>query len=273
MYAVKRVSPGFKRKNAVLTSDSDRMRNFIHALRSATPTRTQSLLHSLRVSESTPEVTDLLNSLQDRPPLYHQDSDPASSSVPSHPSLSTETTRTLSVSPASTLDSTDQPSLCSPISSAERDICSNEPDPSPFTDLQVQIPSREILERCIATFYAESGQMFHVLSRDQVESQFQTMYGQADHRSRRLAACELCALAAIGSQYTEDLVSTQIVQALYSVAKHLLDDLIDDDGVRAAKTCALLGMYNVMNKEKVAMTFIGEYLQYRCKNQLTILTF
>ncbi|CAD0111801.1 unnamed protein product, partial [Aureobasidium uvarum] len=79
---------------------------------------------------------------------------------------------------------------------------------------------------------------------------------QADKQALRVAACELCAVAAIGSQYIKESLPEGIQQNVYSAAKHLLEDTLTFDANRAAKTCVMLCLYNVMSKQKVAMTFV-----------------
>lgn len=69
--------------------------------------------------------------------------------------------------------------------------------------------------------------------------------------------CEVCASAAVGSQYSHGKVSAQAGHQFYNIARHLLDDAIQVDPLRGMKVCALLAMYNIVIKGSVALAFIG----------------
>lgn len=267
------VNPGetrftaLKRKNANLVSDSDRMRNFIEALRSASPSEAQSLLQNLRTCDDPANALELLTlplplpqsqpqsqSQQQFQPLVCSDSDPSSSSA--QPSSDTTPTTNASLESPTLLSDITGPSSQPPSSGFEHDILPIESSLQPFADFGTQLPSHDALKACVCAFYNEAGKMFHVFPLEQIESHFVTLAGQGDKQARRLAACELSAVAAIGSQYIKDVLTKGTERRMYSIAKHLLEDVVTIDSLRAAKVCALLGMFNIMSKEKVAMTFV-----------------
>jgi hypothetical protein len=261
------VNPGetrftaLKRKNATLATESDRMQKFIDALRSASPSRAQDMLRHLRTSDDgAAAANQLLSTLTSSPSeghphfLHHRNSDSSISSGPSPPSNS-DSVQT----PHTSRSRSSNPNTKSiPPFPFEDDTSLTEAPYQPFSDFERPLPSTDALHKCIEAFHDESGKLFHVFSRSHVEAQFQILAGQGGKQALRLAACELCAVAALGSQYVKETLPEGTERNLYGVAKHLLEDVVTVDTTRAAKVCAMLGMFNIMNKQKVAMTFVGK---------------
>ena len=236
------------------------MQKFIDALRSASASQAQDMLRHLRTSDDGLAAADqLLSTLISpesdgpTPSLHHRNSTSSISSGPSPPSNS-DTAQTPHTS-RSRSSNTNNKSL--PSFTLDDDTSLVDTSYHPFSDLDRPLPSTDALHKCIDAFYNESGKLFHVFSRSHTEAQFHILAGQADKQALRLAACELCAVAALGSQYIKESLPEGTEQNLYGVAKHLLEDVVTVDTTRATKVCAILGMFNIMNKQKVAMTFVG----------------
>ncbi|KAK6002629.1 hypothetical protein QM012_001379 [Aureobasidium pullulans] len=255
------VNPGetrftaLKRKNASLVTESDRMHKFIEALRSASPSQAQEMLNSLRTTAdaSTQFLSTLAHFDPESQPLHRQESDPSVSSGPSPPSNND----TVSTPPTSRSRSSNSSNTNPSSSFPFDDTPAADAHSPPFADFERPVPSIDVLRKCISTFYNESGKLFHVFSPSHVETQFQILAAaQDDKQARRLATCELCAVGALGSQYTKETLAEGTQQSMYSAAKHLLEDAVTVDTGRAAKICVLLCLFNIMNKQKVAMTFV-----------------
>jgi len=262
------VNPGetrftaLKRKNASLLTESDRMQKFIHALRDASPSRAQDMLRDFRSADDDDhgrakhEMSTLTPSTFDGPPhlLHHQNSDSSISSGPSPPSNSDIPQTPNTSRSRSSNTNTNTKSL--PSFPSEHDNSLVQTPYQPFSDFERPLPSTHALRKCVEAFYHESGKLFQVYSRSHIEAHFQLLEAQGDKQALRLAVCELCAVAALGSQYMKEILPEGTEQTMYNAAKHLLEDVVTVDTTRAAKVCAILGMFNIMNKEKVAMTFV-----------------
>lgn len=239
------------------------MQKFIDALRSASASQAQDMLRHLRTSDNGVAAADqlfstLTSSESDSIPhsLHHRNSSSSISSGPSPPSNSdTAQTPHTSRSRSSNTNTNPLPPLI-----FKDDTSVVETSYHPFSDFERPLPNTETLHKCIEAFYNESGKLFHVFSRSHVEAQSQILAEQGDKQVLRLATCELCAVAALGSQYIKETVPEGTEQNLYGAAKHLLEDVVTVDTTRAAKVCAILGMFNIMNKQKVAMTFVGKLM-------------
>lgn len=250
-----------KRKNASLVTESDRMQKFIEALRAASPSQAQEMLNTLRTADASTQLLSTLAHYDPEPqpqPLQRQESDSSVSSGPSPLSsngndstLTPHTSRSRSCNSSTNTD----PSL--PVD----DTPALDTHSQSFSDCERPLPSVDVLRKCTSTFYNESGKLFQVFSPSHIEAQFQILAdAQSDKQARRLATCELCAVGAIGSQYIKEkeYLPEGTQQNIYSAAKHLLEDAVTSDANRAAKTCVMLTLYNCMNKQKVAMTFVGK---------------
>lgn len=102
-----------------------------------------------------------------------------------------------------------------------------------------------------------TGILFHIFTKDQGDRAFDEMLRGAESTVPRISMCEVCASAAVGSQYSHGKVSAQAGHQFYNIARHLLDDAIQVDPLRGMKVCALLAMYNIVIKGSVALAFIG----------------
>lgn len=248
------------------------MHKFIEALRSASPAQAQNMLQDLRTCDGAKDLLSTLTLSQSQPhELRHRDSDSSvSSNNPSPPSMTTDTILTPHTSRSRSANSDGKLNpLLSQLSSngfENESPSSTEATYQPFSDFERQLPSRGTLQECINSFHKEAGKLFHVFSLNHIESQFSVMYGQGDKQAQRVAACELSAVGALGSQYIRESQPEGTAQKMYSVAKHLLEDVVSVDATRAAKVCAMLGLFNIMSKEKVAMTFVGKYFLRPCRS-------
>jgi hypothetical protein len=237
------------------------MQKFINALRSASPSRTQDMLRHFRSADDDGSAKQLLSTLTPSAfdgsphPLHHRDSDSSISSGPSPPS-NPDTPQTPNTS-RSRSSNTNTKSIPPPFP-FEDDVSLVETPYQPFSDFERPLPSTDALHKCVEAFYTEAGKLFHVFSRSHIEAQFHILAGQGDKQALRLAACELSAVAALGSQYIKETLPEGTEQSMYNAAKQLLEDVVTVDTTRASKVCAILGMFNIMNKQKVAMTFVGK---------------
>ncbi|KAG9635400.1 hypothetical protein KCU64_g15031, partial [Aureobasidium melanogenum] len=259
------VNPGetrftaLKRKNASLITESDRMHKFIEALRSASPSQAQEMLNSLRTADASTQLLSTLAHSDPEPepePLQRQESDSSVSSGPSPPSTidATSTILTPHTSRSRSCNSSTNSDPSCPLD----DTPAVDTHSISFSDCERPLPSVDVLRRCISAFYNESGKLFQVIPSSHVETQFQILAAaQGDKQARRLAICELCAVGAIGSQYIKEYLPEGVQQNMYSAAKHLLEDAVTADASRAAKICVMLCMYNIMDKQKVAMTLVA----------------
>jgi len=120
---------------------------------------------------------------------------------------------------------------------------------------ELELPSADFVRQAAEAFYFCSGKLFHVFDRDWTELNFQNVFhDELDRDARRVALCELCCVAAVGALYMEEQLFVE--DRLYRISRALLTDAILANPLRAAKCCILLGMFNIMNKGTVALSYI-----------------
>ncbi|KAG9674117.1 hypothetical protein KCU99_g3632, partial [Aureobasidium melanogenum] len=215
------------------------------------------MLNSLRTADA---PTQLLSTLAhfdpESEPLQRQESDSSVSSGPSPPS--TIDTTNIILTPHTSRSRSCNSSTNSDPSFSLDDTLAIDTHSQSFSGCERPLPSIDLLRKCISAFYNESGKLFQVISSSHVETQFRILAAtEGDKQARRLATCELCAVGAIGSQYIKEFLPEGTQQNMYSAAKNLLEDVVTVDASRAAKICVMLCMYNIMNKQKVAMTLVA----------------
>lgn len=121
----------------------------------------------------------------------------------------------------------------------------------------IEIHDELFLRRAVSTYLLKSGKIFHVFTQNQLDSQFTVLYRPGNEDTKRVAAGQICSAAAIGSQYMSNLLGPIVERQIHDTASSLVGDVIAADPLIAAKSCSLLGMFNIMHKEKVALTYIG----------------
>lgn len=113
----------------------------------------------------------------------------------------------------------------------------------------------EIQQRCIS-------KIFCAFTAEQMEDSLSKF---SDHQIKpsRSAICEMCAIAAVASLYGRERLSAELGDCFYDGAKLFLPDCIEASPLSAMKACALLGLFNLLNKATVALSFIGKPMLIR----------
>lgn len=120
---------------------------------------------------------------------------------------------------------------------------------------------RSTFEQAAEKVLTTTGVLFQVYSSEQQKAIFHEVYCDQTRPPSMAAICELCCVAAVGTQYSAGQIGPQTGEELYSIAKHLLDDVITLSPLRAMKVSTLLAVYNIVNHATVSLVYIG---MFRC---------
>lgn len=123
------------------------------------------------------------------------------------------------------------------------------------------VPSASMSEKAISAFFTCSGKLFHVFTREQSVQVFNAVYQNGTEKASNASMCKMCAIAAVGSQYSHDEFLPELRDTFYDNAKSFLEDCIDVEPLQAVKVCVLLAMYNIMDKSTVALSYISKLLR------------
>ncbi|KAH7130893.1 hypothetical protein EDB81DRAFT_727833 [Dactylonectria macrodidyma] len=115
-----------------------------------------------------------------------------------------------------------------------------------------------VAKAAVHSFFTSSGKLFHVFSREQVQSYYEQVLGSdgCPIPSQKTAVCCLAAVAAVGVQYNADDFEVGMDGVFYDVAKHFFETLMEEQPLDAIKACTMLAMYNIMNKATVSLAYI-----------------
>lgn len=69
----------------------------------------------------------------------------------------------------------------------------------------------------------------------------------------------MTSVAAVGVQYKADDFDNGLEGDFYDVARHHFVDVLEDRPLESIKVCALLAMYNIMNKGTVSVAYVGKH--------------
>lgn len=123
--------------------------------------------------------------------------------------------------------------------------------------LSFVLSNRSAMEQGIMHFQSRCGRLFYICTPEQAHLLFTRVFDSDPAAVKSAVLSELCSVAAAGLLYGSDEAFADTADALYGIAKQFLDDLIDTDALRAVRTCAVLAMYNIVNKATVALAMVG----------------
>lgn len=156
---------------------------------------------------------------------------------------------------------------------------------SPLTEALAQSPLARII-RSLGTgaqaFFTCTGCIFHIYDQNEAEASFEDLRPYLENTDKswvelvfqgcvpphlKPALCSLCAMAAVGLQYTKDPIpalgfvpsgsdgSYQFVSIFYESARHLLESVIELNVLEAVRVCAALTTFNTIGHATVAMAY------------------
>lgn len=117
----------------------------------------------------------------------------------------------------------------------------------------LELPDEHMLRNAIRMFYQSTAKIFHVFSRQQIEFHLNTMLTKRDAAPKSVI-CGVCCVGAVGVLFMGKLCETE--KSAHRMARILLDDVIEESPLEAAKCCALFALYNVMSKATVALAYL-----------------
>lgn len=117
------------------------------------------------------------------------------------------------------------------------------------------LPPPELISTILDAFYACSGTLFYIISRENSFDLFRSIYWGGARRTRAVLG-ELCAIAAVGAQYDYEGVTEAQRIALWETAKAYTEDVRKGDEVRVIRVYTLCALFSIIEKRFVAMSYI-----------------
>jgi hypothetical protein len=119
------------------------------------------------------------------------------------------------------------------------------------------LPSEEICRHAIAALLDDGPTVFHLISLPEVEILLHRVYrlpGPLD----ALSLIELCAIAAVGSQFTPSSITKQLQRRLFTTVCVLMETLAISETIylRLMRVLLCFAMYAIAEKYLSARTFI-----------------
>jgi hypothetical protein len=117
----------------------------------------------------------------------------------------------------------------------------------------------EKLKKGIESFFMRGGSMFHVFSRDEMSSHWESFFDSDNHSGRNSTIACLSAVAAVGYQWLVEVAEKQTGNAFYSISRHYLEDLLHFRPFDGIKVCTLMSMFNVLNRPTISLVYVGKF--------------
>lgn len=223
------------------------MKSILERLKNGTDTDATELLQQLRLSDSS-----LSESSPVPPPSAQHDERvarlPSSVSVQSNQSPSGPGSYAGSERP-STSSLTAGFREISPLSASE----TGESSP---TEFRIEnLPPEHVTQEAVAGFFSCGATLFYIMTEDDARHLVRDVYHHPNPKLSHVA--EVCALAAIGSQYVRTIDPVHR-ESFYRHAAALLDNSVELDDLTSMRVYIALSMYSIMDKNARVKGMVGE---------------
>lgn len=231
-----------------LKSENDQLKSILDRLKHSPEAEAANLLQQLRIN--------------DEPPLIH---DARVSQLPTNiPRQSNQVLPGLG-----TNANTPQSQLASSFASDLRRILprftSDDGESKPSGFRLDSLPSEEVTQQAVRAFFSCGATLFYVETEHDAEQLIWDVYHNAKVDLEHVA--EVCALAAIGSQYNRS-VSSHAREAYFHQACAFLEDAVRMDDLTSMRIFICLSMYSVMEKHHRARGMVAYGLKVARHNLL-----
>jgi hypothetical protein len=125
------------------------------------------------------------------------------------------------------------------------------------------MPKEDATRAAVRNFYACSGGLFHAFPQYQIEEYCRAIFDNDYHLdvSQKVAICCVCCVAAVGVQCyptgSDKDVDRNSASLLYDISRHYFADILEEQPLEAIKVCAILAMYNVLEKSTAGLAYVG----------------
>lgn len=119
----------------------------------------------------------------------------------------------------------------------------------------VELPKQHVAFIAISNFYSCAGMLFHSFPREMGFSIWRDVYSNGSHNSP-VKLAQMFSIIAIGCQYSRDQASLELGKTSYQIAKSFLEDALEDDRLQATRIISCLILFNIMNKNTVALSYV-----------------
>ncbi|KAJ4535828.1 hypothetical protein HRR86_001966 [Exophiala dermatitidis] len=122
------------------------------------------------------------------------------------------------------------------------------------------LPPLEMVRLGIAAYYNCCFTLFYLFQEQHIYELVRHMY-QSEEPVDTATLCEVCALAAVGSQYDADHVPQPVMEAFYRTASVYMHDCVEAHYLRGMRMLLCLSIYSFMTKRSSARLSIASGIQ------------
>ena len=156
------------------------------------------------------------------------------------------------------LDSSRSPNSVPPPGQQQHQQQGQQQQPQPdLSQVDIEcLPHEHWTRRAVAAFFTCAATLFYVTTRDASEEMINKIYYNRES-VKKSDICEICAIAAIGSQYDSDQIPDDVKEIFFNFALLLLNDTVEEDGKKGMRAIICLSMFSVMSKSTSSRLLIG----------------
>lgn len=131
------------------------------------------------------------------------------------------------------------------------------------SSIYLDLPPEDVTRHAVSSYFYCGSTLFYVMPQEACEPLIKQIYDHAADVTKSVV-CQLCALAAVGSQYCTDQLPDFAKENYFQHALLLLQDAIEQDSLTSMRVSVCLAVYLVLAKNISARTMTGGYSSYLC---------
>lgn len=118
------------------------------------------------------------------------------------------------------------------------------------------LPPQTLTRLAVSTFYSCGSTLFYVMSQEVCDKLIRRVYEHPGDVNKS-ETCGLCALAAVGSQYSGGEIPESANKIYFEYATSWLQDTVEEDTLMGMRASICLSMYLILVKSTSARKMIG----------------
>lgn len=123
-----------------------------------------------------------------------------------------------------------------------------------------QLPLEDVVRNGAGFFFSVIAGLFYIMSPQDFDQLCDKVY-RSVAQPETVDVAEICAVAAVGSQYGTQVVPDQVKNSLFRTAIAHIDDLIETSSTRGIRSIACLCAYGIIEKRRSTRSLIYLGLQ------------
>lgn len=129
--------------------------------------------------------------------------------------------------------------------------------------ITLAIPTSAAFTLTSAAFFGATGHMYQPYTPERAQNLLDELTEHGPSTSET-SLCEICAIACVGSRYSQMAISSEVGTLFYYAASNLLHTILNQDCLVGMRVCVLLAVYTVLDVPIMTVGLLGTCKELLC---------